>query len=72
MQAARAAAMLRQDLGVEVTLEAGPYGSLQVRVDDDIVVDAGALAFLGVLPSLDEIRTRVSERLGMTDRDDAR
>ena len=33
--------MLRRDLGVDVTLEAGPYGSFQVRVDDATVVDAG-------------------------------
>lgn len=64
MQAARAAAMLRRDLGIEVDLEAGPYGSFVVRVDDTPVVDAGALAFLGVLPTLDEIRMRVAERIG--------
>ena len=55
--------MLRRDLGVDVDLEAGPYGSFQVRVDNTTVVDAGALAFLGVLPTLGEIRGRVSERL---------
>jgi hypothetical protein len=58
--------MLRRDLGIEVTLEAGPYGSFEVRVDDDVVVDSGALAFLGVLPGLKLIRTRVAERLGIT------
>lgn len=57
--------MLRRDLGIDVTLEAGPYGSFEVRVNDDVVVDSGALAFLGVLPGLDLIRTRVSERLGI-------
>ena len=51
--------MLRRDLGADVTLEAGPYGSFQVRVDEEAVVDGGALAFLGVLPSLAEIRTQV-------------
>ena len=55
--------MLRRDLGLEVTLEAGPYGSFQVRVDDDIVVDGGQLAFLGVLPTLKEIRTQVTSRI---------
>ena len=63
MQAARAAAMLRRDLGVDVTLETGPDGSFQVRVDAETIIDAGALAFLGVLPTLDEIRARVAERL---------
>jgi len=59
--------MLRRELGIDVTLEAGPYGSFRVRVDDDVVVDAGSLAFLGVLPTLDLIRTRVTERLGVAD-----
>lgn len=54
--------MLRKDLGAEVTLEAGPYGSFQVSVDDEVVVDGGALAFLGVLPSLTEIRSQVADR----------
>lgn len=57
--------MLRRDLGADVTLEACPYGSFQVRVDDATVVDGGALAFLGVLPTLGEIRTRVAERLSV-------
>ena len=55
--------MVRRDLGVDVTLESGPYGSFQVRVDDATVVDAGALAFMGILPTLGDIRTRVAEHL---------
>ena len=47
--------------GIDVTLESGPYGSFKVRVDDDVVVDGGALAFLGVLPSLKQIRDQVKE-----------
>jgi hypothetical protein len=58
--------MLRRDLGVDVTLESGPYGSFEVRVDDATVIDGGALAFLGVLPTLREIRARVAERLDTT------
>lgn len=58
--------MLREDLGIDVTLEAGPYGSMNVRVDDEVVVDAGALAFLGILPGLNLIRTRVAEKLGIS------
>ena len=58
--------MLKEDLGIDVTLEAGPYGSLNVRVDDEVVVDSGALAFLGVLPGLKLIRSRVAERLGIS------
>lgn len=56
--------MLRRDLGVDVELEPGSYGSLKVFVDQDEVVDAGNLAFLGVLPSLRHIRERVEERMG--------
>jgi hypothetical protein len=57
--------MLRRDLGVEVELESGPYGSFQVRSDDGtVLVDGGALAFAGILPALAEIRARVSEKMG--------
>lgn len=52
--------MLRKE-GMDVELEAGPYGSFEVKVDDQKVVEGGALAFLGILPSLDEIRTHVNE-----------
>ena len=55
--------MLRRDLGADVELEAGPYGSFQVRVDNTAVVDGGSLAFLGVLPTLDEIRAQVAQQL---------
>jgi len=64
VQAARAAAMLRRDFGVDVELEPGPYGSLKVLVDDEVVVDAGPLAFMGVVPTLTTIRERVAARLG--------
>lgn len=57
--------MLRRDLGVDVELESGPYGSFQVRSDDGtVLVDGGALAFAGVLPPLAQIRARVSEKMG--------
>ncbi len=57
--------MLRRDLGAEVDLVAGPYGSFQVRSDDGtVLVDGGALAFAGVLPPLTEIRHRVKEKMG--------
>ena len=57
--------MLRRDLGVDVELESGPYGSFQVRSDDGtVLVDGGALAFAGVLPPLTEIRERVREKMG--------
>ncbi|MDP9176484.1 MAG: hypothetical protein M3O61_02280 [Gemmatimonadota bacterium] len=57
--------MLRRDLGVDVELESGPYGSFEVRSDDGtILVDGGALAFMGVLPPLTEIRARVAGKMG--------
>jgi hypothetical protein len=33
-----------------------------VFVDDELVIDGGKLAFLGVLPSLDEIRNAVAAK----------
>ncbi len=56
--------MLRREFGVAVALESGPYGSLKVFVDDEEVVDAGPLAFMGVVPTLTTIRERVAARLG--------
>lgn len=56
--------MLRRELGVEVEIQPGAYGTLKVLVDDDEVVDAGALAFMGVVPTLAHIRERVAARLG--------
>ena len=56
--------MLRRDLGVDVELESGPYGSFQVRAGDGtVLVDGGVLAFAGVLPPLTEIRERVRENM---------
>jgi hypothetical protein len=49
-----------------VILEAGPYGTFQVRAEDEILVDGGTLAFLGVLPSLAEIHARVKEKRDAT------
>jgi hypothetical protein len=57
--------MLRRDLGVDVELEAGPYGAFQVRADDGtVLVDGGPMAFMGVLPPLPEIRARVADKMG--------
>ena len=44
-------------------LENGHYGELKVFVDGKEVVSAGALAFLGVLPSIDKIREAVAAEL---------
>ena len=63
--------MLRRDLGVDVELEAGPYGSFEVRVEDQAVIEGGNLAFLGVLPTLHEIRTQVSQHLARANSDES-
>jgi hypothetical protein len=41
----------------------GHYGEFKVLVDGENVVDAGAAAFLGVLPSKAKILSSVRERL---------
>ena len=64
IQATRAAAYLRKELGVEVVLVEGHYGELSVQVDGEEVINGGAIAFLGVLPSLRRIRDAVAAKLG--------
>jgi len=54
------AAHLRRE-GVEVETAPAPYGKFTVSVDDETVVDGGAWAFLGILPSVRTIRERVME-----------
>jgi hypothetical protein len=55
---------LRRDLDVEVKTEAGHYGEFRVFVDGDEVLSGGPLAFLGVLPSVNEVRDAVERKLG--------
>ena len=64
IQAARAAAYLRKELGIEAVLVEGHYGELSVQVDGEEVINGGALAFLGVLPSLRRIRDAVAAKVG--------
>jgi hypothetical protein len=64
IQAARAAAYLRKELGIEAALVEGHYGELSVEVDGEEVINGGALAFLGVLPSLRRIRDAVAAKVG--------
>jgi hypothetical protein len=54
---------MRRELGVGVDLVHDHYGELRVLVDDRIVVDGGALAFLGIMPSAREIINLVQEAL---------
>lgn len=60
------AARLRRELGQEVAMVHGRYGEFKVLVDDEIVVDPGAKAVLGILPSgrriVDAVRARLDER----------
>ena len=63
IQAARAATFLRKELGVDPILVEGHYGELSVLVDGEEVINGGALAFLGVLPSLRRIRDAVAAKL---------
>ena len=64
IQAARAAAFLRKELGIDAVLVEGHYGELSVQVDGEEVINGGALAFLGVLPSLRRIRDAVAAKVG--------
>ena len=54
---------MRTELGVDATLVEGRYGELSVLVDGEEVINAGALGFLGVLPSLRKIRDAVAARM---------
>jgi hypothetical protein len=53
------AASLRKDPSLKVNLVSGHYGEFTVLVDDEEVLSGGALAVLGVLPSLRKIRDTV-------------
>ena len=65
IQATRAAAFLRKELGIDAVLVEGHYGELSVQVDGEEVINGGALAFLGVLPSLRRIRDAVAAKVGL-------
>lgn len=41
----------------------GRYGEFKVTVDGDSVIDGGAAAFLGIMPSRAKIVAAVKERL---------
>jgi hypothetical protein len=64
LHAARVAARLRRELREEVEMVRGRYGEFKVLIDGKTVVDAGALAALGVLPSgrkvVDTVRAALS------------
>lgn len=64
LHAVRVAARIRRELHADVKLEKGRYGQFKVLVDGATVIDGGALAALGVLPSgrkvLDAVRAKLS------------
>jgi hypothetical protein len=57
------AAAIRRRLGEEVEKRSGAYGEFKVLVDGEVVVDGGALGFLGVLPAVGAVLDRVRERI---------
>jgi hypothetical protein len=57
------AADLKRELNVDVKLVEGHYGEFSVLMDGEEIFDAGALAFLGVLPSRQRIRDLIAQRL---------
>jgi hypothetical protein len=63
LHAVRVAAKLRRELQIEVDAEHGRYGEYKVLVDGEVMVDGGALAVLGILPSGRKIVSAVRDRL---------
>jgi hypothetical protein len=63
VHAVRVAARLRRELQTEVDMVHGRYGEFKVLVDGEPIVDAGALAVIGVLPSGRKVVQAVRERL---------
>jgi hypothetical protein len=57
------AAKLRRELGVEVDMVHGRYGEFKVLVDGETVIDGGARAALGLLPSKQKVLETVRARL---------
>ena len=45
------AARLRRELQADVEMVRGSYGEFKVLVDGNVIIDGGAAAFLGVMPS---------------------
>ena len=57
------AATLRRDLHLDVELVNGHYGEFRVLVDDEEIVNGGAMGFVGVLPTVRKVRELVERRL---------
>ena len=65
------AAQIRRELQVDVDMIHGGYGEFLVLVDRATVIDGGAFAALGVLPSrrkvVDAVRTRLEKGCGIAE-----
>ena len=57
------AARIRRELKTDVDMVRGRYGEFKVLVDGNTVIDGGALAALGVLPSARRVVEAVRGRL---------
>ena len=57
------AALLKRELATEPDLVHGPYGQFKIEVDGREVLDAGAMALLGVVPTNSRILAVVSHAL---------
>lgn len=60
------AARLRRELGIEVDTIHGHYGEYKVLVDDETVVDGGAMVIVGLMPpakkTIEAVRARLAAR----------
>jgi len=54
---------MRRELKTDVEMVRGHYGEFKILVDGEAVLDAGGLAFLGVLPSSRKVVEAVRSRL---------
>jgi hypothetical protein len=57
------AAKLRRELGIEVGMVHGSYAEYKVLVDNETVIDGGALTALGVVPADKKVIAAVRSRL---------
>lgn len=55
---------MERELGTKVEKRSGAYGEFTVLVDEQPVLTGGALGFLGILPSADDVLRAVRARLG--------
>ena len=54
---------MRKELGVPIEKLSGAYGEFTVLVDDEVVLTGGPAAWLGILPTADDVLHKVRERL---------